>query len=114
MSAIELHARASADFNAKLAATRVALQHLVQDHSRATGAASAPVVQASSLGAEDVVVSHLINALALDVGRSRGRAGCNGAGRSRTVGSGGLGGGSSSDERRRARGTQRGIGWHTL
>ena len=68
MSAITLHARASADFDAKLAATRVALQQLVQDHARAPDAASAPVVQASSLGAEDVVVSHLINALALDVG----------------------------------------------
>ncbi len=68
MSAIDLHARASADFDAKLAASRDALQQLVQDHPRATGAAASPVVQASSLGAEDVVVSHLVNELALDVG----------------------------------------------
>jgi phosphoadenosine phosphosulfate reductase len=68
MSAVALHARASADFDSKLATTRAALQHLVQDHGRAPGAATSPVVQASSLGAEDMVVSHLINTLALDVG----------------------------------------------
>ncbi|MEP6969671.1 MAG: phosphoadenylyl-sulfate reductase [Betaproteobacteria bacterium] len=68
MSAIEQHARASKDFETKLAATRSALQQLVKDHPRTPGAATAPVVQASSLGAEDVVVSHLLNSLELDVG----------------------------------------------
>ncbi len=68
MSAITLHARASADFDTKLAATRAALKQLVQDHGRTPGVASSPVVQASSLGAEDVVVSHLIDTLELDVG----------------------------------------------
>ena len=68
MSAIELHARASKDFDAKLAATRAALQQLVHDHPRTSGAATAPVTQASSLGAEDMVTSHLVNSLALDVG----------------------------------------------
>ena len=63
-----MHARASVDFDNKLAATRAALQQLVLDHTRTPGADTAPVVQASSLGAEDVVVSHLINALELDVG----------------------------------------------
>jgi phosphoadenosine phosphosulfate reductase len=68
MSAIELHARASKDFDAKLAATRAALQQLVHDHPRTSGAATAPVTQASSLGAEDMVISHLVNSLELDVG----------------------------------------------
>ena len=58
MSAIELHARPSADFEARLAETR-----------RVLGAAAdfAPITQASSLGAEDVVITHLINSLALDI-----------------------------------------------
>ncbi len=68
MSAIALHAQPSADFDAKLAATQAALQQLVQSHARAPGADAAPAVQASSLGAEDMVVSHLIDALALDIG----------------------------------------------
>ena len=68
MLAIELHARASSDFDTKLAATRAALKQLMLDHVRAAGADTSPVVQASSLGAEDVVVSHLINTLELDVG----------------------------------------------
>ena len=68
MSAIDLYARAGKDFDARLAATRTALQQLVQDHPRASEAAAAPVVQASSLGAEDMVVSHLINSLELDAG----------------------------------------------
>ncbi len=68
MSATTLHAHASAEFDAKLGATLAALQQLVKNHARAPGADSAPVVQASSLGAEDVVVSHLINTLALDAG----------------------------------------------
>jgi phosphoadenosine phosphosulfate reductase len=59
MSAIELHARPSADFEAKLAETRRVLQHAAADF--------APITQASSLGAEDVVITHLINALALDI-----------------------------------------------
>jgi len=68
MTAIALHARTSADFDSKLATTQVALRRLAQEHTRASGAACAPVVQASSLGAEDVVVSHLINTLGLDIG----------------------------------------------
>jgi phosphoadenosine phosphosulfate reductase len=59
MSAIDLHARPSADFEAKLAETRRVLQHAAADFT--------PVTQASSLGAEDVVITHLINSLALDV-----------------------------------------------
>src|SRR5436190_1633530 len=59
MSAIDLHARASKDFEAKLAETRILLQQ---------GATQfAPLTQASSLGAEDVVITHLINSLELDI-----------------------------------------------
>jgi phosphoadenosine phosphosulfate reductase len=59
MGAIELHARASADYEAKLAATRALLVRAAAEF--------APLKQASSLGAEDVVVTHLVNSLALDI-----------------------------------------------
>ena len=59
MGAIDLHARPSAGYDAKLAATRALLQRAVTEF--------APLKQASSLGAEDVVITHLINALALDI-----------------------------------------------
>jgi phosphoadenosine phosphosulfate reductase len=59
MSAIELHARASKDFEAKLAETKALLVRAAAEFS--------PVTQASSLGAEDVVITHLINSLALDI-----------------------------------------------
>jgi phosphoadenosine phosphosulfate reductase len=59
MSAIDLHARPSADFEAKLAEARGLLQRAAADFQ--------PVTQASSLGAEDVVITHLINSLALDI-----------------------------------------------
>jgi phosphoadenosine phosphosulfate reductase len=68
MSAIDLHARASADFDRKLQETRAQLTALVRRYPRPAGAATWNVAQASSLGAEDMVVSHLINTLALDVG----------------------------------------------
>jgi len=67
MSAIALYARPSSDFANRLAEAKSAL----------TGAASryashpdqpATVAQASSLGAEDVVISHLINSQQLDIG----------------------------------------------
>lgn len=59
MSATQLHARASKDYEAKLADTRKLLAQAAADY--------APVKQASSLGAEDVVITHLINSLALDI-----------------------------------------------
>ena len=67
-SAIDTHARASADFMAKLQRSREALLALALEHARVPGADSPRVVQASSLGAEDMVISHLIDTLALDVG----------------------------------------------
>lgn len=59
MGAIELHARPSADFADKLEVTAALL--------RRAAAEFAPVTQASSLGAEDVVITHLINRLQLGI-----------------------------------------------
>ena len=59
MGAIELHARASQDFDAKLTETQTLLIRAAADFS--------PLTQASSLGAEDVVVTHLIHSLELDI-----------------------------------------------
>jgi len=59
MGAIELNARASKDFEAKLAQTRSLLQRTAVEFT--------PVTQASSLGAEDVVITHLIESLRLDI-----------------------------------------------
>jgi phosphoadenosine phosphosulfate reductase len=57
--ATELHAKASPDFAAKLAETEALLQRAAADFQ--------PVTQASSLGAEDVVITHIINRLQLDI-----------------------------------------------
>jgi phosphoadenosine phosphosulfate reductase len=59
MSAIDLNARASSDFADKLIETQALLQRAAQEFS--------PVTQASSLGAEDVVITHLINSLQLRI-----------------------------------------------
>ena len=59
MSAIELNARASSHFAEKLAETQALLQRADKEFS--------PVTQASSLGAEDVVITHLINSLQLHI-----------------------------------------------
>ena len=59
MSAIELNARASSNFAEKLAETQALLQRASKEFS--------PVTQASSLGAEDVVITHLINRLQLHI-----------------------------------------------
>jgi phosphoadenosine phosphosulfate reductase len=52
MSAVSLYAKASPDFNAKLAETIVLLKRAAQEFS--------PLTQASSLGAEDMVITHLL------------------------------------------------------
>ncbi len=57
--ATELNAKASPDFAAKLAESKALLQRAAAEFS--------PITQASSLGAEDVVITHLINSLQLDV-----------------------------------------------
>ncbi len=58
-NAIALNAKASADFKEKLAETMALLKQAVSEF--------APVTQASSLGAEDVVITHLINQNALSI-----------------------------------------------
>jgi phosphoadenosine phosphosulfate reductase len=58
-SAISLHAKPSADFAAKVAETVALLKQAGTDFS--------PLTQASSLGAEDVVITHLINHNALNI-----------------------------------------------
>ena len=63
-----LHARASADYDVKLSRTRALLAQAAQDHAPATPGGPARVSQASSLGAEDMVISHLINSQGLNIG----------------------------------------------
>jgi len=57
--ATEQNAKVSPDFAAKLADTLALLKRAAAEFT--------PVTQASSLGAEDVVITHLINALQLDI-----------------------------------------------
>ena len=59
MSAIDLYARPSKDYEARLAETQAVLIR--------AAAELYPITQASSLGAEDVVITHLINSLELDI-----------------------------------------------
>ena len=59
MNAIELNARASSNFAEKLAETQALLHRAAKEFT--------PVTQASSLGAEDVVITHLINNLQLRI-----------------------------------------------
>ncbi|HSH91020.1 MAG TPA: phosphoadenylyl-sulfate reductase [Ramlibacter sp.] len=59
MSAIDLHARPSIVFESRLAETKKLLQRAATEFG--------PITQASSLGAEDVVITHLINSLQLDI-----------------------------------------------
>ena len=58
-SAIDLYARATPGYDERLAATRELLQRAARDFR--------PLKQASSLGAEDMVITHLIDHLALDI-----------------------------------------------
>jgi phosphoadenosine phosphosulfate reductase len=58
-SAIALHAKPSANYSQKVSETLALLQQAATEFS--------PVTQASSLGAEDVVITHLINHKALNI-----------------------------------------------
>jgi hypothetical protein len=60
MSAIELNARASATFAEKLAETEALLRQAAETHA-------GKITQANSLGAEDVVIAHLVKALNVDI-----------------------------------------------
>lgn len=64
-SATRLHARASADFAAKLAHTQELLRQAAVDYT--TTAGRVEIIQASSLGAEDVVITHLLETLCLSI-----------------------------------------------
>ena len=59
MKATELHARPSPDYEGKLEETQQLLLRAAAEFS--------PLTQASSLGAEDTVITHLVNTLALDI-----------------------------------------------
>jgi phosphoadenosine phosphosulfate reductase len=58
MSAVSLYAKPSVDFAAKLAATEALLRDATEKFQ--------PITQASSLGAEDMVITHLLHTLQLD------------------------------------------------
>jgi phosphoadenosine phosphosulfate reductase len=66
-SAIERNAKPSSDYAAKLAQAQDVLTKAAAQYAGINGNA-ASITQASSLGAEDVVISHLINSLQLDIG----------------------------------------------
>ncbi len=66
-SAITLNAKPSSDYIIKLAEAQNVLAQAAAQYA-ATDGGVAEVTQASSLGAEDVVISHLINSLQLDIG----------------------------------------------
>lgn len=68
MNAIELNARANIGFDAKLDQTVALLKQAAQDYAPGSDGEAPLVSQASSLGAEDMVISHLINSLKLGVG----------------------------------------------
>lgn len=67
MSAVTLNARASSNYSAKLQETTELLQRAARDHA-ATAPFGAPRISlACSLGAEDMVLAHLINQLQLHI-----------------------------------------------
>jgi phosphoadenosine phosphosulfate reductase len=68
MNAIAQHERVSSNFNAKLAHTRALLRQAARDHAPIRPGGPVRVSQASSLGAEDMVITHLINRMKLNIG----------------------------------------------
>jgi phosphoadenosine phosphosulfate reductase len=68
MSAVDLNARASATFAAKLAETQALLIHAAQDYAPPAAGAEPRITLACSLGAEDMVLAHLISTLQLNIG----------------------------------------------
>ena len=65
-SALARNAAPSRDYTITLAEARQVLEQAVAQYAGADGG-PATVTQASSLGAEDIVISHLINSLKLDI-----------------------------------------------
>lgn len=68
MSAIDLNARASSHFEEKLAETQALLQQAALDYAPLQPSDAPRITLACSLGAEDMVLAHLINSLQLDIG----------------------------------------------
>jgi phosphoadenosine phosphosulfate reductase len=68
MSAIDLNARASATFTQKLAETQALLTQAAQNYAPVATGAESRITLACSLGAEDMVLAHLINSLQLNIG----------------------------------------------
>ncbi len=66
MSAIELNARPHKDYSLHLAEAQGVLSQAAAQYAGMEGGAPR-ITQASSLGAEDVVISHIVNSLKLDV-----------------------------------------------
>jgi phosphoadenosine phosphosulfate reductase len=67
MSAIEMNARPHKDYSLHLQEAQNVLAQAAAQYA-ASGDGPVRVTQASSLGAEDVVISHIINRLQLDIG----------------------------------------------
>ncbi len=68
MKATELHARPSADFAGRLAHTQALLRQAARDYAPVLPGGPPLVSLACSLGAEDMVLAHLIEAQRLDIG----------------------------------------------
>jgi phosphoadenosine phosphosulfate reductase len=68
MSAIDLNARASADFASKLLQTQTLLRQAALDYAPNSTSTESRITLACSLGAEDMVLAHLINNLQLNIG----------------------------------------------
>jgi phosphoadenosine phosphosulfate reductase len=66
--AVDLHAKPSPHYTLRLAEAQSVLSQAAAQFAPAAPGQAATVVQASSLGAEDIVISHLINSLKLDIG----------------------------------------------
>jgi phosphoadenosine phosphosulfate reductase len=66
--AVDLHAKPSPHYTLRLAEAQSVLSQAAAQFAPAAPGQAATVVQASSLGAEDIVISHLINSLQLNVG----------------------------------------------
>ncbi|WP_342617578.1 phosphoadenylyl-sulfate reductase [Rhodoferax sp. GW822-FHT02A01] len=67
MNAIEMNARPHKDYTLHLAEAQGVLAQAAAQYAAVDGG-SVRVTQASSLGAEDVVISHIINSMQLDIG----------------------------------------------
>ena len=67
MNAIELNARPHKDYRLHLAEAQAVLSQAAAQFARVEGKTTR-IAQASSLGAEDMVISHLLNSQQLDIG----------------------------------------------